>query len=419
MFRGLKIKSYKENTRDEKIENLPFPEEVTIYASQHIGAPSNIIVNKGDIVKRGQIIAECQGACSLNQHASISGKVKEIAKVARPCGVMCDAIVITKDGEQDIALMSPLTEITPELIRERTKEAGICGMGGAGFPSHIKLDPPKKIDIAFLNGCECEPYLTADERVMEEEPEKTVDGFALAIKAVGAEKGIIGIEDDKKTAIENIKRAAWKHNHIEVAVLPKVYPQGYEKMLITQISGREVPSGGLPHDVGVSVHNVGTCVAMYEAVYEGKPLIERVLTVSGEQMINRVNVKSVIGMKIEDILQYYEISKSNASKILMGGPMMGTALDSTDIAVQKTTSGLLLKQPKEYKEYPCVVCGKCVDVCPMNLVPQRLNRLADGQDWAKIQEEGLRDCMECGCCTYTCPSKISLTYKFKTAKTML
>jgi electron transport complex protein RnfC len=419
VFNGIKVKSNKEYTRYEKIEHLPFPEEVVLYTSQNIGAPTKIIVNKGDIVKRGQLIAECLGACSMNLHASIGGKIKEITKADKPSGMICDAVVIQKEGGQDLQLMEPLKDINPDTIRERVKEAGIVGMGGAGFPTHIKLDPPKKIEIAFLNGCECEPYLTADERLMVEESEKVVEGFKIAVDAVGAEKGIIGIEDDKKDAIGRMKLVSGKYKNIEIKILPKVYPQGYEKMLVTAVTGKEVPSGGLPHDVGVSIHNVGTCLAICEAVNEGKPLIERVLTLAGSELINKVNIKTAIGIRLKDILEYYQIEKGESYKVIMGGLMMGVPLDSIELSTMKTTSGLLINKPKNYKEHPCVVCGKCVDVCPVNLVPQRLNRFFDGKDWGKIEDEGLGDCMECGCCTYSCPSRIPLTYKFKTAKTMI
>ncbi|MCP3683736.1 MAG: electron transport complex subunit RsxC [bacterium] len=417
MFGGLKIKANKENTRFEKIENLPFPEEVVIYSSQHIGAPSKIIVKKGDVVQKGQLIGECQGLCSMNLHASIGGKVKSISKIARPGGIVCDAVIMSKEGDQTITLMEPLNELTPEKIRARVKEAGIVGLGGAGFPTHLKLNPPKEIDTAFLNGCECEPYLTSDERLMIENSQKIVEGFLFVKNATGAKEGVIVIEDDKIDAIRYMKMAASRYKDIRVVVLPKVYPQGYEKRLITAVTGKEVPSGGLPHDVGVSVHNVGTCFAVYEAVREGKPLIDRVLTLTGPEVINGVNVRATLGMSIKEILGYYQVESRDSYEILMGGPMMGFSLDSIDLAILKTTSGILVKLPEKQSEYPCSVCGKCVEVCPMRLVPQRLNRFFDGGDCAKLNEEGLFDCMECGSCSYICPCNIPLTYKFKAAKT--
>jgi len=418
MFGGIKIKSNKNLTRYESIENLPVPAEVTLYTSQHIGAPSKPVVKRGDEVKKGQLIAEPSQGCSAALHASINGKVKEISTVDKPGGVLSEAIIIQKDGEQEaVDYMRPLKKITAETIRARVLEAGIVGMGGAGFPAHIKLNPPKKIDTALLNGCECEPFLTADERVMIEEAEKVVDGFKIAIEAVGAQKGVIGIEDDKPQAIDAVKKALAGQDNMEVAVLPKVYPQGYEKKLITAVTGREVPSGGLPHDVGVSVHNVGTCAAIHEAVHEGKPLIERVLTFSGPEAIERANLKAPVGMSISEIFNYYHIEKREEYEIYMGGPMMGFCLDSVDAGIMKTTSGILVSMPVSFREYPCLRCGKCEQVCPVYLVPQQLNNFYDGRDWDRLKENGLFDCMECGCCSYICPSGIPLTYKFKTAKT--
>lgn len=418
MFSGIKIKAHKISTRYERTENLPIPNEVVLYTSQHIGSPSEITVKKGDSVKRGQKIAQALGGCSTNLHASIGGKVKSISKVEKPGGIVCDAVTVSKEDDQEVELMEPLKEITPDTIRERVLEAGIVGMGGAGFPAQVKLDPPKVINTAFLNGCECEPYLTADERVMTEESEKVVKGFLLAKKAVGAKKGVIGIEEDKEDSIKNMKLASSGYKDIEISVLPKKYPQGYEKMLITAITGKEVPSGGLPHDVGVSVHNVGTCLAIYEAVYEGKPLIDRIITLSGPGIIHGANVRATLGMKIKDILEYYRIESRDSYEIYMGGPMMGFSIDSLELGVMKTTSGILVSKNKIFCEYPCIRCGKCVDVCPMNLIPQKLNRFYDGEDFNMMEEGGLGDCMECGCCSYVCPSKIPLTYKFKTAKTL-
>jgi electron transport complex protein RnfC len=370
-------------------------------------------------VEKGQIVAVVGGSCSSNLHAPVGGKVRNISKVQTPCGMMGEAVVIAKEGDQELQLMKPLDDRTPDAIRERAKEAGIVGMGGAGFPTHIKLNPPKKIDTVFLNACECEPYLTADERMMVEKPAEVINGFILAKQAVGAQAGIIGIEEDKKDAVESMRRAVSRNSDVAIRVLPKVYPQGYEKMLITAVTGREVPSGGLPHDVGVSVHNVGTCLALHYAVVEGRPLIDRVLTLGGPGVINSVNVRASIGTKVNEIIGYYQIEKRDSYKVLMGGPMMGIPLDSLEVSITKTTSGILLVIPRKYEERPCSGCGKCVDVCPMNLVPQRLNRFFDGEAADKMKNEGLFDCMECGCCSYICPCRIPLAYKFKGAKLLV
>lgn len=419
MFTGLKLPSYKEESRHEKIENLPFPEEVVLYSHQHIGAPSKITVKKGDTVVRGQLIAHCEGSCSANLHSSIGGKVAGIEKTATPGNILCDAVVIKKEGDQTIKLLEPLKDVTPGNIIERVKSAGIVGMGGAGFPAHIKLNPPRKIAVSFLNGCECEPYLTADETVMIEEARKVIEGFDLVTRTVGADKGIIAIEEDKKYAIEKIRQYVSKYSGLEMFVLPKKYPQGYEKMVITSVIKSEVPSGGLPHDINASVHNVGTCLAVYEAVHEGKPLIDRIITLGGSKVQSSVNVKVAIGARYKEVLGYYKVKKTQIYKIISGGPMMGTAIDSLELPVCKTTSGILLMGHKKITEYPCSSCGKCVEVCPMRLVPQRMNRLFEAKVFSALKDEGLFDCMECGSCSYICPCNIILTHNFREAKSVL
>lgn len=323
-------------------------------------------------------------------------------------------MVIKKTGDRETNFMEPLKVINADTVRERVKEAGIIGMGGAGFPAHIKLTPPKKIDISLLNGCECEPFLTSDERLMIENAGQIVKGFNYILKATGAQKGIIGIEDDKPEAAAAMRRASGKN--IEVAVFPKIYPQGYEKMLITSITGREVPSGGLPHDVGVSVHNIKTAHSVYRAISEGRPTIETVVTVSGRSIINKSNVRVPVGTPVSDLLQYFNLQYLRRNIIVSGGPMMGNAIDYPDMPVTKTTSGVLVFSYQSEKEMRCIRCGKCADVCPMGLVPQELNRFFSGGDYEKMKESGLDDCMECGCCGYICPSKISLVHNFKVAK---
>ncbi len=420
---GIKPKTNKENSRFEPIQNLPVPEEVILYTSQHIGAPSEVIVEKKQAVKKGQLVASPKGGCSAALHSSITGIVKDISEVNMCAGRSGTAVIIKKEKiqDQDKVLMNPLSSPDADKIIKRIAEAGIVGMGGAGFPTHVKISPPKPIDIAFLNGCECEPFLTADERVMTEENEKVVEGFALLKKAVGAEKGIIGIENDKPVAIEKISEAAAAYDNIEVKVLEKIYPQGYEKMLITHSTGREIPPGKLPFDIGVTVHNASTCLAVAEAVLEGKPLIERVLTVSGKCLPNPVNYRVPVGMPVSEVLKYCisGISQKGEFDVYMGGPMMGVSLDSLDYGVLKTTSGIIIQRPFFRKQAPCVKCGRCVDACPMGLYPQRLNMFYEGRDFSGMSETDLDSCMECGCCSYVCPSEIYLTEKFKEAKTHL
>ncbi|MGM0568201.1 MAG: RnfABCDGE type electron transport complex subunit C, partial [Elusimicrobiota bacterium] len=307
---------------------------------------------------------------------------------------------------------------SPDQIKKRIEEAGIVGMGGAGFPTHMKLSPPKPVDIAFLNGCECEPFLTADERLMVEESRKVVEGFVLLKKAEGAKKGIIGIESDKKEAIQKITESISNYDDLEIAVLPKVYPQGYEKMLITETTGRRVPAGGLPFDAGVAVHNVSTSFAVAEAVYEGRPLMERVLTVSGDNIIEPVNFRAPLGMKVKEILSYCSRGSLENKKldIYMGGPMMGVSLDSLEQGILKTTSGIIVGEAFSRNEAPCIKCGRCVNTCPMGLSPRMLNMFYEGRSFDNMLRRGLESCMECGCCSYICPSDISLREKFRDAK---
>ncbi|MFW6134033.1 MAG: electron transport complex subunit RsxC [Elusimicrobiota bacterium] len=420
MFGGIKPKTDKIRTRYQKIENLPVPSAVILYTSQHIGAPSNPVVKKGDEVKKGEVIAEPVGGCSSYLHSSITGKIRAIKNIQKPGGCCTLGIIIEKQGDQNqIEQLEPLKNINPDTIRQRVKKCGIVGMGGAGFPTHIKLDPPKNIEIAFMNACECEPFLTSDERLIIEKARQVIEGFEMAKTAVYAEKGIVAIENDKPQAIDSIQKALKGRKDIELKILPKKYPQGYEKLVISESVGREVPSGGLPHDVGVSVHNVGTCYAVYQGVHHGIPLIERIVTVTGPGMVEPVNAKIPIGMKLKEILSFFQIDRLDEYEIFLGGPMMGFSIDSLDLGVMKTTSGIVIQRPYEIKEKECIRCGKCVEVCPVGLVPQELNKLYDMQDFGKMMDIGLSDCMECGCCTYTCPSKINITYKIKTAKTKI
>ncbi len=420
MKKGLKLKSRKHSTRFKRIEKIPVPGEVLLHLDQHIGAPSRAMVNKGDKVKKGTMVAEASEGCSAALHSPIAGIVKDIGPYPRLDGQISPAIAIKKSGDQKKDYMEPVEDITPENIYERIRESGIVGMGGAGFPAHVKLKPPVEVITSFLNGCECEPYLTADERIMDEEAKKIVRGFDYVRQAVGAREGVIGIEADKEDAIKSMKSFVARHKNIRVEVVPKVYPQGYEKMLISKVTGREVPSGGLPHDVGVSVHNAATCMAVYESIAEGKPLIERVLTVSGNRMVKTGNVRVPLGVSFGEIIDYYDFQRSDSGfELFAGGPMMGTPVDSLEVPVEKTTSGILINRARSIGSEPCIRCGKCVNVCPMGLVPQELNKYFEGLDYERIKEAGLEDCMECGSCTYKCPSDISLTYNFKIAKTKL
>ncbi|NLB35588.1 MAG: electron transport complex subunit RsxC [Elusimicrobia bacterium] len=414
---GIRLPSYKSKTNQKKIEDMPLPERVLLYASQHIGCPSKVIVKRRDEVARGQIVAKVGGACSVNLHSPIAGKVVEVSLLDRPSGSLCQTVVIENTGgPQEIECLEPLKDLTPENIRQRVLDAGIEGLGGAGFPTHIKLCPPKEIKTVLLNGAECEPFLTADERIMVEDADKIVGGLEYMKISVGAQEAVICIEDDKPEAIKAMRAAAEKKENIRLEVLPKIYPQGCEKMLITKVTGLEVPSGGLPHDVGVTVHNTGTCLALYEAVVDGKPLIERVLTLSGPEVPEGRNLRVSIGTPISEILKFSQISLEGNYNLIMGGPMMGFSVDNIETGIMKTTSGILLLKPEKTTEYPCIKCGKCVIACPIRLNPQLLNKMYSVGAFEDMAGAHLADCIECGCCAYICPSGIPLTQNFKAAK---
>lgn len=416
----------KELTQNKKIEKAILPKKVVIPLQQHIGAPCKPLIKKGDAVAEGQKIGEATTFVTAPVHSSISGKVKEIERLPYPGGGKVLSVIIEGDGaikewsnSTDIGLS--LGMYTPEALRTIIKEAGIVGMGGAAFPTHVKISPPKdkKIDAFILNGCECEPYLTSDHRLMVEESEKIVWGMKTLMKAVGVENGYIGIEDNKPDAIEAVDRIT-KDSNIKVVVLETKYPQGAEKMLIKAILNRKVPVGKLPMDVGVVVNNVGTAYAVYEAIKYNKPLIERIVTVSGNGVKEPKNLRVRVGTSFEDVLnQCGGITKDNERAVLHGGPMMGISQTTLEVPVVKGTSGITVLsgeviKPAKYE--PCIRCGGCVEVCPVNLMPYklgdfgRLYRLDEFKAWGGLT------CIECGCCSYTCPSKRPLLQWIRVGK---
>lgn len=424
--RGVHPEYYKELTCSKAIEKGNLPKVVTIPLQQHAGAPCEPLVKKGDIVEEGQKIGDVKAFVSAPVHASISGKVKDIELCQHPNGVRVPAIVIEGDGrEKDWgagAGRPDLSAYTPEAIREAVREAGIVGMGGAAFPTSVKLAPPKgrAIDTVLLNGCECEPYLTADHRMMVEEPDKAVFGLKALMKATGASKGLIGVEENKPDAIEAVKKAIGGSSEITVVVLEAKYPQGAEKMLIKAALGRKVPTGKLPLDVGVVVNNVGTAAAIRDALVLKKPLIERVVTISGNAVANPGNLRLRIGTSFEEALsQRGGIKKDAEVEVLNGGPMMGVAQSTLDVPVLKGTSGITALSAdliKPLKYGPCIRCASCVEACPMGLMPYRLgdygraHMIDDFKGWGGIS------CIECGCCSYVCPAKRPLLQWIRTAK---
>lgn len=397
------------------IEELPLPKMVTIPISQHIGAPAEPVVERGQEVKVGQVIAKSKGFVSANIHASASGKVGKVEEVMDSSGFKRLAINIRVKGDE----WEEGIDRSPEIVREitlsreeiiqRTLDCGIVGLGGAAFPSHVKLSVPKgkKAEYLILNGVECEPYLTADHRLMLEKSEEIFIGAQILMRAIDVEKCIIGIEENKPDAIEKMAQLTAQYPQITVQPLKVQYPQGGEKQLIKAVLDREVPSGGLPIDVGAVVHNVGTTYAVYQAVQKNKPLIERVVTVTGKSVQKPSNFLVRIGTPVADLLEAAGGMPEDTGKMLSGGPMMGKALTDTSVPVAKATSGILLIPDNEAARQPsqvCIRCGKCVDVCPMGLEPYLLMTQSQRKMFEETEQNRVLDCIECGSCVYECPS---------------
>jgi len=412
----------KELTQGKAIEELPAPKTVIIPLHQHIGATCEPLVKVGDQVYECQKIADTTKFISAPIHASISGIVKKIDKHLHPCGTQVNSITIEAQPVERTELpdkgYKSLADLTPDKIRSIVREAGVVGLGGAAFPTHVKLSPfeDKKIDTILINGCECEPYITADHRIMLEQPQEIIAGAQAIAKACGAQSIIIGIEDNKPDAIERLK------SQIQIVKLETKYPQGGEKMLVKAILNREVPTKGLPLDVGVVVCNVGTAVAVHKAITAATPLIKRVVTVTGSGIKEPKNLLVRIGTPFKDLIEYCGGLTDDAAKLIAGGPMMGVAQVSVDVPVVKATSCLLVMNKKEAEEnkiYPCVKCASCVEYCPMSLVPSRLAAFAENGRYGEFEEWGGQDCIECGCCTYVCPANIPIVHWIKLAKLKL
>ena len=399
----------------KKIEVLPIPKTVFIPVAQHIGAPSTAVVNKGDVVKTGQIIAKSSGFVSTNIHSSVSGKVKKVDLAPDSSGYPKQGIFIDVEGDEWLEEINRSEDLVKEFnldgpqIVQKIQEAGIVGLGGATFPTHVKLVPPKgmKAEILLINGVECEPYLTSDHRLMLEKADEILVGTQLLMKAMNVEKAAIGIENNIPDAVQLLTDKAKNYKGISVVPLKVKYPQGGEKQLIKAVTGREVPSGGLPIAVGAVVSNVGTAYAVYEAIQKNKPLFERVVTVTGKGVKNPSNFMVRIGTATSELIMAAGGLPENTGKIISGGPMMGRAITSPDIPVTKGTSGILIMPETEAKRKPCmecIRCSRCVSVCPMGLEPYLLMILGQKQIFDRAETERIMNCIECGSCTYTCPS---------------
>ena len=408
----------KELTMDkEVIEYLP-KGDMVYPLSQHIGAPAKPVVKKGDEVLAGQLIAEAGGFVSANIHSSVSGKVKTIEPRLTSSGAKVESIVIENDGEykqiEYVGNDKPIDKLTKEEILDAIKAAGIVGMGGAGFPTHVKLSPknPESIDTIIVNASECEPYLTSDYRRIMDEADKVIEGLRLALKIFPGAKGIIGIEDNKPKAIALLKEKLAGDPDIRVNALKTKYPEGAERQLIYANTGRYINSKMLPADAGCIVHNVDTVYAICEAVREGKPLIDRLVTVSGDAIENPCNILTKTGTNYAELVEAAGGIKGSVEKIIAGGPMMGKAIYTLDLPATKSSSAILCFSHdvvSEYEESPCIRCGRCVSVCPGGVMPNKLARLAKAGDMDEFVKCGGMECCECGCCSYICPAKRHLT----------
>lgn len=422
---GIHPNDNKRYTADMAIETAPLPACAIIPMRQHIGAPCTPIVQVGDVVKKGQVIATSDAFVSSPICASISGKVKAIQPVPHTSGIDCNSVIIENDGMDEwaegVLCERDYKNLSKQEIMDIIKAAGIVGMGGATFPTHIKLSPgaDKNIDTFILNAAECEPYLTADYRMMLEYQERIVTGVLIVMKLLGVEKAFIGIEDNKPAAVKAMQQA-FAQTDVEVVALPTKYPQGAEKMLIKVLTDREVPQGGLPGDVGVVVQNVGTVVAICDAVQHGIPLIERVTTISGDAVKQPKNLLIRIGTTFQEAFDTCGGFSKEPEKIIMGGPMMGFAQSTLEVPVIKGVSGILALSKDEVEcgeQSPCIRCGRCVEACPMGLVPSMLSILGERNKLEKAKEEyGLLNCIECGSCVYTCPAKRNIVQYIRLLK---
>lgn len=415
-------------TDKSPVEILPLPEKVTILLSQHMGVPAIPVVSKGDTVKAGQLIAHGRGFVSANIHSSVSGKVVRIDSIPDLTGYKKPAIVIEVEGdewEENIIQSTDLRKditLSKDEILEKIRESGIVGLGGAAFPSHVKLILPKgkNAEALIINGVECEPYLTSDHRLMLEYGEEMMVGISILMRVLNVRKAMIGIENNKADAVYHLKDIASKFTGIEVFPLEVKYPQGGEKQLIKALTGREVPSRKLPIDVGVIVHNVSTAYAVYEAVQKNKPLINRIVTVSGKSLKKPSNFVVRIGTPIRYLIEAAGGFPENTGKVISGGLMMGKALNSLDVPVIKGMSGILVLPENETKRKqvePCIRCSKCVSVCPMGLEPYLLMPLAQTGDFYRLEKEMVLDCIECGSCSYICPANRPLLDFIRLGKT--
>ncbi len=397
------------------IEEFEIPKQAVVPLAQHLGVPAKVQVKRGDMVKVGQLLAKGEAFISADIHSPVSGKVFKVEPRVDSTGFRKESVIINVEGDDWLESIDRSSDIIKDIklseseIVKRIHEMGIVGMGGATFPSHVKYMVPegKKVDYLIINGVECEPFLTSDHRVMLEKGEELLIGVSIMMKALKTDKAIIGIENNKPDAIANLEKLSKDFSGIAIKALKVQYPQGGEKQLIDALIGRQVPSGKLPIEVGCVVNNVGTAFAIYEAIQKNKPLIERVVTVTGKPVGKPSNYKVRIGTPISELIEKSDCNMDATGKIINGGPMMGKSLVTLDAPVTKGTSGILLVEKEKAKRVPilnCIRCGKCTTVCPMGLEPHLLSIIARQGENERCEEERIMDCIECGSCVYTCPS---------------
>ncbi|MFZ7111558.1 MAG: electron transport complex subunit RsxC [Desulfatiglandales bacterium] len=417
----------KEQTEHLSIEVLPLPEAVDILLVQHFGAPCTALVKKKAAVSEGELIGQVESGLGAAIHASVTGTITDIGSSTNPISIASPSVTIQRDPEAEPKQYgrSDWKSLSKEELLKRVRDAGIVGIGGAGFPTHVKLAPPAgaKVDTLIINGAECEPYLTTDHRLMLERPNEILEGVEVILAILGIRDCHIGIEANKMDAVETLRKAAQDRSsngtRITVRALQVKYPQGSEKQLIESLTGRKVPGFGLPFDVGTIVQNVGTTKAVYDAVVLNKPLYEKVITISGKGIARPANLQVRIGTRISDIVSYLGGTTPDLSKVVIGGPMMGFAVSTLDVPVTKTTSGVLFLTEEEIDTSPhgnCIRCGWCLDACPMGLSPNEIGIYVEAGRAKDTAPFGVFECFECGCCAFVCPAKRPLVQFIRLAK---
>ena len=423
-FGGIHPEENKFYAEEQKILEFPEPDILVIPMSQHIGAPCKPLVKKNDLVKVGQKIGDNQGLC-VPVHASVSGKVKAVEMRAHTSGTTMTSVVIENDHlgtlHEDIKprTQEEVDALTPEELIGIIREGGIVGMGGATFPTHVKLSGGiGKVDTVIVNAGECEPYIVSDDRICQEYAKELISGLKIIMRILGLDKAVIGIEDNKPTAAKILRRTLGQNSGITVEQLPAKYPQGAEKQLIYAVTGREVPSGGLPAAVGCAVFNAATCKAIHDAVYEGMPLIKRVVTVSGDIVMEPKNLLVPVGTSFNDLLEAVGHSE-NPYKVISGGPMMGFTQYDLNVPTTKGVNAItILGRKNKYavEDSRCIRCGKCIDACPMKLMPVLMYKALYTGDVEEMKATNMMDCIECGSCAYTCPACVPLVMAFRSGK---